>query len=109
MRSKMGEIMGKHESINEIKERLETLHTMHGDDAIEPIAHFIYNRETAWKKIILGLLRMTHTGSMGLSISMNTLREMEPHNLFVEPSLSSRYMIVRDGSLKDLSVFGDPL
>ena len=99
--------MGKHEAIADIIDALTdiTRTTDYGDASV--IAHYIYNREVAWKKVILALLTMTHSGPGGIAVSMELLREMDPSAVSIKADDIKRQMIVRDTRMFFKSRAGD--
>ena len=99
--------MGKHEAIADIIDALTdiTRTTDYGDASV--IAHYIYNREVAWKKVILALLTMTHAGSGGISIHLDMLRTMDPSCVAIKPDDEKRQMIVSDTRMFFKSRAGD--
>lgn len=92
----MGEIMGKHEAIEELLEKITDAVDSYPGYATTGIAHFVYNREVAWKKIILSLLNMTYSGPEGIAIPLWLMRDMEPASLATYLDHSAKYMIVKD-------------
>lgn len=103
----MGEIMGKHEAIDDILAALSDITTDVGYTDANVVANYIYNREVAWKKVILALLTMTHSGPEGIAISLALLRDMDPSCVAVKPDDEKRQMIVRDTRILFKSRAGD--